>query len=473
MKKIVKTILLIVIGVFLGIYITNNFDSFDKKSASSSNKKPIYWVAPMDPNYKRDKPGKSPMGMDLVPVYKENTQEGISVSSQVQQNIGVQTELAEYRKLNIEVSGLGEISSNENLVKHIHSYEDGWIEKLMITELGQSVSKNQIIGYLYSPKLNEAQQELVYAIKTKKYVEQTQAKLSALGFSKEQINRIKSTKKVEKLIEIRSPLKGFITELKAEEGMFITPQDNLMTITNLESVWLNIEILPFDLKYISLGNRVQATDVYTNQKFDGNISFISPYSDPIKRTTIARVVLNNPNYVLKPNFLLDVKIISQKKMKSLTIPLSSVIRLENVNYVFVKEKNQFIPKEVLLGDENSKYIEVLKGLNKKDKVVTSSLFLIDSASDLTASLKRLSSEKKVEQKQVTETVGVIKNINKEKGFLVIRHEAIKSLNWPPMTMRFYLSNISKLEQFKKGDDINFSFYKTSNGYTIDKITLLK
>ena len=132
-----------------------------------------------------------------------------------------------------------------------------------------------IIGYLYSPKLNEAQQELVYAIKTKKYVEQTQAKLSALGFSKEQINRIKSTKKVEKLIEIRSPLKGFITELKAEEGMFITPQDNLMTITNLESVWLNIEILPFDLKYISLGNRVQATDVYTNQKFDGNISFIS------------------------------------------------------------------------------------------------------------------------------------------------------------------------------------------------------
>ena len=167
-----------------------------------------------------------------------------------------------------------------------------------------------------------------------------------------------------------------------------------MTITNLESVWLNIEILPFDLKYISLGNRVKATDVYTNQKFDGNISFISPYSDPIKRTTIARVILDNPNYVLKPNFLLDVKIISQKKTKSLTIPLSSVIRLENVNYVFVKEKNQFIPKEVLLGDENSKYIEVLKGLNKKDKVVTSSLFLIDSASDLTASLKRLSSEKK-------------------------------------------------------------------------------
>tara|TARA_R110002167_G_scaffold115696_2_gene290151 strand:- start:1387 stop:1710 length:324 start_codon:yes stop_codon:yes gene_type:complete len=37
----------------------------------SSENKPLYWVAPMDPNYRRDKPGKSPMGMDLVPVYKD------------------------------------------------------------------------------------------------------------------------------------------------------------------------------------------------------------------------------------------------------------------------------------------------------------------------------------------------------------------------------------------------------------------
>ncbi|MDQ4423566.1 MAG: heavy metal-binding domain-containing protein, partial [Thalassolituus sp.] len=38
---------------------------------ATAKKEPLYWVAPMDPNYKRDKPGKSPMGMDLIPVYEE------------------------------------------------------------------------------------------------------------------------------------------------------------------------------------------------------------------------------------------------------------------------------------------------------------------------------------------------------------------------------------------------------------------
>ena len=37
-------------------------------AVADEQKEILYWVAPMDPNYQRDKPGKSPMGMDLVPV---------------------------------------------------------------------------------------------------------------------------------------------------------------------------------------------------------------------------------------------------------------------------------------------------------------------------------------------------------------------------------------------------------------------
>lgn len=42
---------------------------------------PLYWVAPMDPNYKSDKPGKSPMGMELIPVYAEKSDSlGVTIS---------------------------------------------------------------------------------------------------------------------------------------------------------------------------------------------------------------------------------------------------------------------------------------------------------------------------------------------------------------------------------------------------------
>lgn len=40
--------------------------------ASDKERKILYWVAPMDANYRRDKPGKSPMGMDLIPVYEDH-----------------------------------------------------------------------------------------------------------------------------------------------------------------------------------------------------------------------------------------------------------------------------------------------------------------------------------------------------------------------------------------------------------------
>ena len=62
----------------------------------SADKQPLYWVAPMDSNYRRDTPGLSPMGMDLVPVYENasNAQDGpgaVTISPAVVNNFGVRT----------------------------------------------------------------------------------------------------------------------------------------------------------------------------------------------------------------------------------------------------------------------------------------------------------------------------------------------------------------------------------------------
>jgi Cu(I)/Ag(I) efflux system membrane fusion protein len=70
-----KLLLVLVVGIFVGVgglYSAqmSGFIGNDKESSASSDEgNPLYWVAPMDPNYRRDQPGKSPMGMDLIPVY--------------------------------------------------------------------------------------------------------------------------------------------------------------------------------------------------------------------------------------------------------------------------------------------------------------------------------------------------------------------------------------------------------------------
>ena len=68
-------------GVVLGPRLGGTpFEDGTGKEAASTEKKVLHWVAPMDPNFKSDKPGKSPMGMDLVPVYQNSASDGDAVT---------------------------------------------------------------------------------------------------------------------------------------------------------------------------------------------------------------------------------------------------------------------------------------------------------------------------------------------------------------------------------------------------------
>ena len=69
-------------------------------AAAGDGKEILYWVAPMDPNYRRDKPGKSPMGMDLVPVYAGDSDgRTVTIAPEVVQNLGVRTARSERSRL--------------------------------------------------------------------------------------------------------------------------------------------------------------------------------------------------------------------------------------------------------------------------------------------------------------------------------------------------------------------------------------
>ena len=68
---IVKLTVVLAIGIIIGAVVTSFIPSGTETVKQSNEPQPLYWVAPMDANYRRDKPGKSPMGMDLVPVYPD------------------------------------------------------------------------------------------------------------------------------------------------------------------------------------------------------------------------------------------------------------------------------------------------------------------------------------------------------------------------------------------------------------------
>ena len=101
MNKLLTAGLLVLIGLLAGLFVGNRWyhepTSADQRTAGSE---PLYWVAPMDPNYRRDQPGKSPMGMDLIPVYADADTRAagtVRISADVVNNLGVRTELSRSR----------------------------------------------------------------------------------------------------------------------------------------------------------------------------------------------------------------------------------------------------------------------------------------------------------------------------------------------------------------------------------------
>jgi hypothetical protein len=130
-----------------------------------------YWRAPMDPAYISDRPGKSPHGMDLVPVYEEEFAGGadtaISISPVVVQNMGVRTAIVERTRIVRTVRTVGSIDYDEQSVRDVTTKFDGWIEELFADYTGQRVERGMPLFRVYSPELYSSQEEYLLALRNR------------------------------------------------------------------------------------------------------------------------------------------------------------------------------------------------------------------------------------------------------------------------------------------------------------------
>lgn len=359
-----------------------------------------YWVAPMDANYQRDKPGKSPMGMDLIPVYEEQVstdQEGtINISPAVENNLGVRTALVTKSTFNLTINSLGTVKANQDAVWQINSRVSGWIEKLYVKSVGTEVSEGQKLYALYSPELVKAQESLVNSIKLNRavLVESSKARLKALGVSVGQINQVMKTQKVFQQIDIYAPKKGTITQLTVNEGAFIAPSTPVVKAVNLETVWVDVEVFSGQMSSVKLGDAATMTlDYFPGKKWNGNVDFIYPEMSESNRSLRVRLQFDNPTKQLKPNMFSSVMLTPVMQKERLQIPREAVIYAGNMNRVVLAlGGGKFRSVLVKVGLENKGFVEILSGLEAGQKIVTSAQFLLDSESSISADFDRMLEE---------------------------------------------------------------------------------
>lgn len=464
----IKPVLFILVGLVAGWGLSQLLSDADQSDTfSAEEKQPLYWVAPMDPNYRRNKPGKSPMGMDLVPVYEEAASQGgpgtVKISPDVINNLGVRTTLAVKRALHSEIQTVGYVQYNEDQLVHIHPRVEGWIETMHVKAEGDPVNQNQPLYSLYSPQLVNAQEELVLALNrnNKKLIRAAEERLLALQMSQQFIENVKRTKEVKQTVTFYTSREGVVDNLNVREGFFVKPGTTLMSIGSLADVWVEAEIFESQVAMVNVGQPVTMTLGYLPGKiWRGKVDYVYPTLDPQTRTLRVRLTFNNHDNSLKPNMFAQVTIHIDSDSPRLVVPSEAVIRTANENRVVLNLGNgEFKSVHVALGQVTPAYIEIVSGLSEGDSVVTSAQFLLDSESSVNSDFKRMHYDELGNAFEIEFAVvdGLIKELNLKERFVTIHHQPIPKWQRPEMEMDFVVADSVDMSVFHVGQHMNITF----------------
>ena len=482
MSSNTKIIIAIIIGAAigagtLGLFLNPNSEG---PKTNSEEKKPLYWVAPMDSNYRRDKPGKSPMGMDLIPVYEDESSTddfgpgAVRVAPHVVNNLGVRTAPVELENMHTEISTVGYVQYDEDKLIHIHPRVDGWIEKLYVKAEGDPVEKGQPLYSLYSPQLVNAQEELLIALKRNNGSLVTAAKdrLKALQLSAGLIKELEQTKKVQQTITFYSPQAGVVDGLKIREGFYVKPGDTLLSIGKLDQVWVEAEVFERDAALIKEGLPVSMTlDYLPGEDWTGVVDYVYPALNSKTRTLRVRLKFGNPDFQLKPNMFAQVSIHANQADSAIIVPKEAVIRTgKQDRVVLALGDGQFKSIEVTIGRVDKDSIEILSGLNEDDVVVTSAQFLIDSESSKSSDFKRMTHD------EVPNSIwmqGEVNSVMTGHRMVNITHGPAEAWDWPEMTMDFNVAENVDVDSLKSGQSLHFEVSKTEDsGYEVTGIHIM-
>jgi len=175
---------------------------------------------------------------------------------------------------------------------------------------------------------------------------------------------------------IKSPISGFIVQKNVTNNTLVRADNGsaLFTISDLKEVWVQANVYEANVEQVNIGDNVEVSILSAPDKvFIGRIDKILNVLDPTSKVVKVRIVLQNPDYILKPQMFASVLVSNPEKGKeAICIPSKSLIYEKSRYYVLKykgKGKADITPVEIIntLGDKT--YINA--GINEGDKVIAS------------------------------------------------------------------------------------------------------
>ena len=245
--------------------------------AAEEEREILHWRAPMDATFTSDRPGKSPMGMDLVPVYAD---EGgslppgmVRIDPAFVQRVGVRSEPAGRRDIAQTIRTVGTLAHNDRQIAWVNTKYDGWIENVAVNYLGETVEEGQVLFDIYSPQLVTTQMEYLQAVdyaerldaseypdiaaRAHSLVEAARARLGYWDITAAQIATLERERTPRRTLSVVSPVTGVVVEKmdQALDGMYVTAGTNLYKMADLTTIWVDVEIFEHQVEAMRVGQR--------------------------------------------------------------------------------------------------------------------------------------------------------------------------------------------------------------------------
>lgn len=495
------------LGIVLGVLLTASvylffISAFTAESSHDSNKQqeksdvPLYWVAPMDANFKRDKPGKSPMGMDLVPVYANvnsdltggNSPGTVTIDPVTIQNLGVKTATIDTVMPKLTINTFGQVTFAQDSISNMHPRVAGWVDTLFVRAKGEFIEKGAPVYSLYAPDLVNAQDEFILALNLNNnaLIKAARSRLAALNAPDSLIKAIEKTRNTQRTITFYAPQSGVVTQLNIQDGMYVKPSTLLLTIASMDSIWVLADIFANDLGKIAIGQPATMTfESLPGRRFSAELQYIYPSLNNATRTATARFVLPNPDLVIKPEMFANVNIHADlshsmtntntdmantdmvNRDNILAVPVQAVIRTgAQDRVVLALGDGRYKSIAVTIGNQFNDVYAVIDGLVAGDEVVTSAQFLLDSESSISSDFLRMEAPSQVpmqipshvpvQESEITSawTHATVNDVMVSDRLVNLTHGPLDAFNMMGMTMNFAVAAEIDIQQFQVGDQVH-------------------
>lgn len=365
----------------------------------------LYYVDPMHPSYRSDRPGKAPdCGMDLQAVYADGdasaragTTDGtIHVSRDRRDVIGIQTGRVERSAVTQTLRAFGRVALDEGRIFPVITSSEGWVTQIARgASTGDVVREGQPLASVFGRDYSTAQRTFLYALRASENpppglpgdsqeqlaitLQEATKALQGLGFTDAQIQQLTKTRQVRLDVTLAAPASGVIVARNVFQKQRFDRGAELFRIADFRHVWIVADVFGSDAEYIRSGTAVQVTlPDRPSARFRAIVSDALAHFDGGSRSLKVRLSVENPQLVLRPDMFVDLAF-PMTFAETTTIPADAIVESGPGHTVFVERSDDtFEARAVETGWHHGGRVQIVRGLSPGETIVVSGHFLLDS-----------------------------------------------------------------------------------------------